>query len=122
MVEKTGQNNPFIFKQCPLTWLIACKAIIMATSNVLQTLCWHLAQSEVTQLEPLSQPFVNWKIDQRFAYILFPALSHISCQIFKSFIRVNGGKLDLERTEGMKMFENDHYSPFSLKGCSIIEL
>lgn len=31
MVEKIGQNNPFIFKHCPFTWLTGHMAIIMVT-------------------------------------------------------------------------------------------
>lgn len=47
MVEKIEQNNPFVFKQYPLTWLIGPMAIVMETNNLLYALPGHLAWSEV---------------------------------------------------------------------------
>lgn len=123
-VEKIGQKHSLIFKHCPLTWLIAHKAIIMVTNNVLQALTWLLAQSEASQPKSLARPAVCqalmywgtlfpvfiWKAFQRFAYGLPSVRSHVSfigniVEYLKSCMGVNRDKLNLQRTEGIEAFE-----------------
>lgn len=83
MVEKIEQNNPFVFKQYPLTWLIGPMAIVMET-----IICYKHCQgtwlgarsvSHASQACPdpaTATPLVNWKTGQRFVHITLPTLSY----------------------------------------------
>ena len=120
MVEKIGQDHLLIFKRCPLTWLIAYKAIITLTNNVLQALTWLLAQSEASQPKSLARPAVCqarmywgtlfpvfiWKAFQRFAYALPSVWSHVSfigniVEYFKWCMRINRDRM-CKRKRGLK--------------------